>query len=144
MEFASSCWDPAQKNLKISLEKVQNTAARFVSNFYPKKESQRNYSITEIVQKLGWESLEERRKKSKLVMAFKILNGHVILEPDLLPPKTFIQKTRNENRDQLEVPFSKIDNAKKTFFYDVPSLWNSQISAEQANAPSIEAFKRRL
>ena len=74
----------------------------------------------------------------------KILNDHVILEPELLPKKEFIHKTRKENKGQLEVPFSKIDNAKKTFFYNVPMLWNSQISVEQANAPSIDAFKKRL
>ena len=55
-------------------------------------------------------------------MAYKILNGEVILEPSLLPKKEFIHKTRKENTDQLEVPFSKIDNARKTFFYDVPSF----------------------
>ena len=55
-------------------------------------------------------------------MAFKILNDH---EPNSLPKKEFIRKTRNENTNQLEVPFSIIDNARKTFFYDVPSLWNS-------------------
>ena len=77
-------------------------------------------------------------------MAYKIINGHVILEPELLPKKEFIHKTRKENKGQLEVPFSKIDNAKKTFFYVVPTLWNTLISEEQANAPSIEAFKNRL
>ena len=37
MEFGSICWDPAQDNLKTKLEKVQNSAARFVTNQYSKK-----------------------------------------------------------------------------------------------------------
>ena len=75
-------------------------------------------------------------------MAYKILNNKVILEPELLPKKEFVHNTRKENNGQLEVPFSKIDNAKKTFFYNVPILWNTLITEDQSNAPSVEAFKR--
>ena len=87
MEFGSICWDPAQDNLKTMLEKVQNSAARFVTNQYFKKDNGNHISITEIVNNLGWESLEKRRKNAKLTMAYKILNEKVILEPEWLPKK---------------------------------------------------------
>ena len=144
MEFASICWDPVHKNLKNNLEKVQKTAAKFVTNFYPKKDSPRYVSVTEMVKKLGWETLEKRRKNAKLTMAYKILNDKVILEPDCLPKKEGIHKIRKRNDHHLKIPFSKIDEAKKTFFYDVPQLWNSLISEKQARALNTDAFKRKL
>ena len=75
-------------------------------------------------------------------MAYKILNENSILEPESLPKKESIRKIRNDHH--LKIPFSKVDMAKKTFFFDVPLLWNSHVSAKQAKAPSIEAFKRSL
>ena len=144
MEFASICWDPDHENLKSKLEKVQNSAARFVTNYYPKKDGQRYESVTKIVQNLGWESLENRRKNAKLIMAYKIINENVILEPKYLPKKECVRKIRSDTNHHLKVPFSKVDSARKTFFFDVPQLWNSQISVKQAKAPSTEAFKRSL
>ena len=144
MEFASICWDPSQENLKTKLEKVQNTAARFVTNQYSKKENNYSKSITETIKKLGWETLEKRRKNAKLTMAYKILNGNVILEPEWLPKKGSVREIRNEENHHLRIPLSKLDSAKKTFFFDVPRIWNSQVSAKLAEAPSTEAFKNNL
>ena len=51
------------------LEMVQRRSARYVLNRF-------NYlsSVDEMLQELQWNTLEERRKKDRLVMFYKILN----------------------------------------------------------------------
>ena len=81
-------------------------------------------------------------------MAYKILNGDLILEPDLMPKMQFQRPIRGCNQpkvgsdNELKEPQSDLDVAGKTFFYATPRIWNHTISSSQANAPSVEAFKR--
>ena len=95
-----------------------------------KKGDFRKYSSTEMLHKLKFESLEERRIAAKLTMAFKIINGHVILEPNLLPKQTNHRPMRQCNskydvkQNQLVESKSNIKIAGNTFFYSVPRLWN--------------------
>ena len=58
--------------------------------------------------------------------------------------REFVREMRNEENHHLRLPFSILDNARKTFFYDVPRIWNSQVSSKLAKAPSTEAFKNNL
>ena len=94
--------------------------------------------------------LEERKKKARLSMAYKILKGHVILEPDLLPKMQFQRPLRGCNQvkvgsaNQLVEPEHRLEMSGKTFFYDTPKMWNNSISPSQSNAPSVEAFKARF
>ena len=50
------------------IEKVQRRAARFVSNNYQKSED----TVTQLLHKLQWPSLEQRRTNARLVTMFKI------------------------------------------------------------------------
>ena len=51
-----------------SIEMVQHRAARFVMNKYS------NYdSVTQMLDTLGWNTLEDRRNKLRAVMVYKIL-----------------------------------------------------------------------
>ena len=81
-------------------------------------------------------------------MAYKILNGQVILEPSMLPKNNSKQPTRkcNEVRvgteNQLLEPPSRLDVTGHTFFYSTPKLWNNNVTPKQANAPSIDSFRR--
>ena len=146
LEFASICWSPNCQYLKKKLEIVQNNCAKFVVNAYPKKGQYENFSITKILKSLGWETLENRRNQARLTMAYKILNNHVILKPELLPkkkPSRFI-RTSNEKEYKLEENYSRLVSTEKTFFYSVPNLWNKTVSTLQAMAPTIDAFKKHF
>ena len=61
LEYASTVWSPWQQGLTTMIEKVQRRAARFVFNDYSY-----NSSVTDMLSKLHWDSLELRRKKSRL------------------------------------------------------------------------------
>ena len=112
-----------------------------------KKEILEN-TLTEMLHKLKFESLEERRIAAKLTMAFTIINGYVILEPNLLPkqinhrPMRQCSSKYDDKQNQLLEVESKIKMAGYTVFYSVPKLWNKRITRKQANAPSVEAFKQ--
>ena len=82
-------------------------------------------------------------------MAYKILNGHVILESELLPLTFWKQPPRKCKgvkfpEFQLMEPFSTLDNVLTTFFYNTPKLWNKTVTDTLAEAPSIDAFKTNL
>ena len=150
MEYASTCWSPTNDKLQNELEQVHRNAAKFVTNSYPKKGCYDQFSITKIMKKLNWSTLEQRRNEARLTMAYKILNGHVILDPKMLPKMNKKQPSRQCNNvkvgpdNQLAEPSSKLDVTSCTFFYETPKLWNNIITPEQANAPSVDAFKNHF
>ena len=90
--------------------------------------------------------MEQRRNQARLTMAFKILNNHVILEPDLLPktPNPRPERVCKGNSNQLAEPQARLDTTSATFFYSTPKLWNNQISSTQAKSPSVDAFQSKF
>ena len=129
---------------------VNHNAAKFVTNIYPRKGNYENFSITKIMNYLNWNSIEKRREKARLNMAYKIIHGHVILDPNLMPKNKQQRPFRQCNNvnvgfeNQLEEPQAKLKITSKTFFYSTPILWNNSVSPDQANAPSIDAFKNHF
>ena len=121
--------------------------AKFVSNLYTKKSNNYEYSITQILNSLNWDTLEERRNQARLTMAYKILNEKVILEQNMLPKMKFqrLRRQCNESRvgaqNQLVEPQPRLDVTASTFFYSIPKIWNNSVTPKQANAPSVDAFK---
>ena len=81
LEYSDSVWDNCSTECKAQLEAIHNKAARIVSG------ATKLGKIEKLLAEVGWETLQERRNKHKLVIFFKILNG---LTPsylhDLLPP----------------------------------------------------------
>ena len=150
LEYASTCWAPTSQKLNNSLEMVLHNGAKFATNKYPKKGDYSNFSITKMLSTLNWQTLEQRRNQARLTMAFKILNNHVILEPDLLPkilnpqPERVCKGVKVGNTNQLVEPRAKLDTTSATFFYSIPKLWNNQISSTQANSPSVDAFQSKF
>ena len=67
-------WDPHLAKDTQLVETVQRKGARFVSNNY-----RRTASVTDMINKLGWESLESRREKARLNLMNKIVGGRVAI-----------------------------------------------------------------
>ena len=146
LEYASTCWSPTSHTQKDKIQKIQNRAAKFVSNIYPHNDNYDDFSVSQLINNLG--SLETRRNNAKLSMVYKILNNHVILSSNTLPRAPSHRTPRNCNEpkvgsiNQLSEPYSRLLTTGKTFFYSAPSLWNNTVTPEQANAPSCDAFKK--
>ena len=80
-------------------------------------------------------------------MAYKIINGHVILESNLLPKINTNRPQRQCNfanvgkEHQLSEPSARLQVTQNTFFYHIPKIWNKLVTPDQAKAPSVEAFR---
>ena len=77
LEYASSAWDPHTDQLVNEIEKVQRRAARFVLSDYHNYEPG---SITKMLEKLGWKTLQQRRKTDRLNLFNKALNNLAALQ----------------------------------------------------------------
>ena len=83
LEYAASVWSPHQKELKYVLEMVQRRAARYVLHRH-----QRLDSVDDMLRRLKWDTLEQRRLKARAVMGYRIVHGLVMIPADQLIPTT--------------------------------------------------------
>jgi hypothetical protein len=66
-----------QKNIR-ELEMVQRRAACFVTGNY-----RTTSSVTQMLEALQWTELQQRRKRAKVIMLYRILNHLVTISPQL-------------------------------------------------------------
>ena len=111
VEYASTVWSPHTAANINKIEQVQRRAARFVNNDF-----RRQSSITEMLQKLKWDSLQDRRARSQLVMLYKI-QYQLVAIPDAtyLVPST--RSTRGHDIRYLQ-PHTRILVYKHSYFTD--------------------------
>ena len=72
IEYAAIIWSPHTQSAICKIETVQRKAARFVCNNY-----YRYSSVTNMLQQLGWPTLERRRSEAKATMMYEIINNLV-------------------------------------------------------------------
>ena len=80
LEYAASIWDPHKTGQIDQLEKVQRRAARFTTRNYTDRQPG---SVTQMVTNLGWEPLQVRRVKIRLLLLFKIQHNFVAIPADV-------------------------------------------------------------
>ena len=102
-------------------------------------------SIEKLLFDLGWESLQNRRKKHKLIIFYKIING---LAPnyllDLVP--SIIQETTNynlRNADDIQTLHARTNLYYNSFFLSTIRAWTS-LPEDTKQSTSISSFKFRL
>ena len=78
LEYASSAWDPYQKQDIDRLEGVQRRACRILTG----SRSREQGTMTAALQQIGWNTLENRRVQ-RLVLLHKAVYGRVALQ---VPP----------------------------------------------------------
>ena len=83
LEYGSSVWVPHYEGLIDDLEKVQKRAARFLTRNYTYEKG----SMTDILKKLKWESLQKRRKYNRIILFYKGLIGRAKYPRMALSPK---------------------------------------------------------
>ena len=135
LEYGSTIWDPhTSKNIK-SLEMVQSRSIRFVCNNYRK-----GSSPSEMISRLGWETLAERRSNAKATMVFKINNSLIDIPRTMFNPTTPHGCRSNAC---FEVPFCRTNTFMNTFFPSAIRIWNG-LAPHFRNKKSIESLKREL
>ena len=134
--YQISIWDPYTAGDSNKLDKVQRQAARFVRRDY-----QRTTSGSQLISKLSWQSLAERRKTSRLMLLYKAINGFVAILMDELEHTS--RCTRHCGPNAFIILQSRVDAYKFSFFPRTVSDWNSLPSSARST-PSVNSFKTAL
>ena len=139
LEYSDSVWDNCSSESKKQLEAIHTESARIVSG------ATKLCSIEKLFVELGWESLQSRRNKHKLILFYKILHG---LTPDylydLVPP--LVQHTTSynlRNSDNIQNYRARSNLFLNSFFPSTIRAWND-LPNDTKNASSVASFKHRL
>ena len=101
IEYADVVWDNCSLVEKQDLERIQYEAARIVTG------CSKLVSLHDLLKEVGWEKLSERRRKHKLILFYKMVNGITPNYLSSMVPRSIGQSTnyylRNENTLRLEL-----------------------------------------
>ncbi len=137
VEYASSIWDPYTKENIHKIEMVQRRAARWTQNDYSTYSS-----VTDMLDRLGWRSLEQRRSDARLCLFHKIVYGQVAV-----PLPQYIQKSNRISRYCHSMTFKQINTSKDyykfSFFPLAVVQWNS-LPHEVASIEDLDKFRSHI
>ena len=113
LEYASAVLDPHAEADIYKLEMVQRRYARYTCNNFGCTSS-----VTTILQQIGWDTLQERRAKSRLAMQFRI--AHKLVD---IPAADHLQT--KDNAVKFRVPYALTVAYRHSFFPYVTRMWNA-------------------
>ena len=93
LEYAASIWDPHLAKDCDLLEKLQRHSARFVKVDY-----RTTSSVFQMLHDLGLCDLKDRRRDLRLALLYKIVTGHVAINPDQIGLVAADNRTRANHR----------------------------------------------
>ena len=132
-EYGSSVWDPHYEGLIDDLEKVQKHAARIVTRNYTYEKG----SMTDILKKLKWESLQKRRKDNRIILLYKGLKGRAKYIPKN-------RRCRNQHSLAFQIPSASTNAYLHSFFpktiRDRNELPDSLISSAELSDDCVSKF----
>ena len=136
VEYANTVWSPYTKRNISLLETVQRRAARFVF-----RDFSYSSSVTSMLQKLGWPTLEQRRRISKAIMLYKILNNLVAI-----PADKYTTPNNNYTRghpQRLRTVSCRINVFLHSFFPSTIVIWNN-LPSSVIDSNNIHEFKSSI
>ena len=114
----------------------QRTAARWTCRRWRNASS-----VGDMLDELGWPSLEARREQSSLTFFYKIHSGDVSLDRDkYLTPATNLRSTRASHDSQYNRYMAYSDALKNSFFPRCIPVWNS-LPSSVVSSKTTEEFK---
>ena len=139
LEYADVIWDNCPEYMKLKLEQINYEAARIVTG------ATKLTTISLLLLECGWETLEARRKKHKLMLFHKMVHGNTPEYLSNLVPASFSQthhyRTRNANN--LVPPPTHSMLYYNSFLPSTVRLWND-LPANIKNNDSINNLKSFL
>ena len=119
LEYSGTVWDPYTLVNIDKLEKVQRRAARYVCRRY-----HNTSSVSDMLDHLQWQTLRERRIRSKLLMMHKITHNHVAIDKTKHLSPRQNRSSRNFNILAYRQITSTSNYHKHSFFASTIPLWN--------------------
>ena len=155
LEYASSVWAPHTHCNIDRIEAVQRRAARSTMKDWSRPSNQSAVSGTthtfvrgspsSMLQYLGWDSLEERRLRTRVTMMYRIVHRLVAipLQPNI-QWNTRVRNgvTRGHSTKFLVLPV-RVDAYRFSFFPATVTLWNNLPTAVVL-PPSVDSFKNHV
>jgi len=77
LEYAASVWGPHVAKDINKLANIQRRSAKFVKCDY-----RTTSSVTQMLQELGWQDLQSRRRDLRLALLYKVVMAHVGIQPE--------------------------------------------------------------
>ena len=120
IDYCCTVWNPHQRDQKYQVEMVQRRAARFVTGRYRNTSS---YSVTDMLDYLGWETHESRRTKLQLTFFFKIVHDLTAI-PHFRYLISASKKTRAAHSSKFQKYPTSTDCFKFSLFTRTIPVWN--------------------
>jgi len=130
-EYCSTVWDPYTRQQSKNLEMVQRRAARWVIGRH-----NNTSSVTDMLTKLGWRDLAQRRVDSRLTMMYKITRGLTNIS---------MGHYISFQRDGLHIHpiHARVNYYLYSFFPRTVSTWNA-LTRETLQSESVAIFKSKV
>jgi len=137
LEYCSSVWDPHQLNHINQIEATQRRAARYVHHNY-----ERMASVTVMLNKLQWHTLQRRREIQKLITMYKIVNSLIAI--DILNHAERAQRLTRSNQLHNFIPLgSRTSYYSASYFPSVIPIWN-KLPEQIKSCESLDTFKTQI
>ena len=139
LEYAATAWDPYELKHKTQIEKVQRRAARFVLNRFHNKSS-----VTGMLQSLGWESLERRRRTARLVAFYKLTNDNMCCKDLKAQLHHAVRRSRRTGNTQRYVQHSYTTRYRAESFLPRTIRERNALPQEVVDAETPGTFVSRV
>ena len=134
-------WDDINVQLTDKLQILQNRTARVITS------ADCRMPTSDLLSKLGWSSLKEKRNKQKALMMFKIMNGMTPAYLEHIFTRNIGRSVYNlrisSSRRNLALPAVKTHYYRNSFAYTEAKIWNA-LPDEMKYKKSMRSFKRKL
>lgn len=139
LEYSDAVWDNCSSESKKMLDSVHVEAARIITG------ATKLCSIDKLLSDLGWDTLQERRNKHKLVIFFKMLNNCTPnYLSDLIPPLVQEGNPYNlRNSDHIQTIHARTNLFFNSFLPSTIRAWNN-LPEDIKQADSVASFKALL
>ena len=140
MDYAISVWGYCSQTNRDLVTRLQHRAARIVCG----NMDYVNVRGDDLVNELGWQTLEKRRDYFTATLMYKIINENA--PKRLIDSVTFIKDTheiptRSASTGLLQVPQPNYEIFRNSLKYQGALVWNN-LPAQLKNTPDIVSFKR--
>ena len=138
-DYCSIVWDSLGKGLGQKIQRLQNRAARIIT------ESDYNIRSSDILTSLNWTNLETRRTQQFKTFMYKTVNNMVpsYLSGKFTSTSMIHEHSLRGSNHKLFVPRPLTESLKKSFSYRGAPLWND-IPVELTRVQSVAEFKSKI